>query len=251
MKVLIIEDEPLVAKDLQNRIHNLETGVEVLDVISSVSQAKKWFEAHAAPDLIFSDIQLSDGISFDIFEAMHLQCPVIFTTAYDEYAIRAFKLNSIDYLLKPIDETELRRAFAKYKSLTSEHVLGDQLKTFLKGWGKDEKKYKTRFLTVQRNSLVPVQEHEIGLFHKGELIYIHTLVNEKLIGEHQTLDEIEHLLDPAKFFRVNRQYLIHIQTVARIKNTHKGLSVQLKPPFNLELDISREKAAAFKSWMEG
>jgi two-component system, LytTR family, response regulator len=251
MRVLIIEDEPLVAKDLQNRIKNLEARVEILDVVSSVAQARRWFETHPAPDLILSDIQLSDGISFDIFESMHVQCPVIFTTAYDEYAIRAFKLNSIDYLLKPIDEVELQRAFAKYKSLNVENTVSDQLKTFLKSWGKEERKYKVRFLTLQRNSLVPVLEEEIGLFHKEELIYIHTLANEKLIGEHQTLDEVESLLDPAKFFRVNRQYLIHIQTVARIKTTHKGLSVQLKPPFNIELDISREKATAFKNWMEG
>lgn len=251
MKVLIIEDEPLVAKDLQNRIRNLDASVQVLDIIGSVEQARKWFSANAAPDLILSDIQLSDGISFDIFESMHIQCPVIFTTAYDEYAIRAFKINSIDYLLKPIDEDELKRAFVKYKSLGTENLVNDQLMTLLKNFGKDEKKYKTRFLTVQRNSLVPVLEDEIGAFHKEELIYIHTMANDRLLGEHQTLDEVESLLDPAKFYRVNRQYIIHIQTVARIKNTHKGLSVQLKPPFNIELDISREKATAFKKWMEG
>lgn len=251
MKVLIIEDEPLVAKDLQNRIRNLDASVQVIDIIGSVEQARKWFSANAAPDLILSDIQLSDGISFDIFESMHIQCPVIFTTAYDEYAIRAFKINSIDYLLKPIDEDELKRAFVKYKSLGTENLVNDQLMTLLKNFGKDEKKYKTRFLTVQRNSLVPVLEDEIGAFHKEELIYIHTMANDRLLGEHQTLDEVESLLDPAKFYRVNRQYIIHIQTVARIKNTHKGLSVQLKPPFNLELDISREKATAFKKWMEG
>lgn len=251
MKVLLIEDEPLVARDLQNRIKKIDPAMEVVDVLSSVAQARKWFKSQPLPDLVFSDIQLSDGISFDIFESMHLPCPVIFTTAYDEYAIRAFKVNSIDYLLKPIDEAELRHAVAKYKSLTSEQVLGEQLKNFLKGWGKEERKYKVRFLTVQRNSLVPVLEEEIGLFHKEELIYIHTLANDRLIGEHQTLDEVENLLDPSKFFRVNRQYIIHIQTVARIKSTHKGLSVQLKPPFNVELDISREKATAFKTWMEG
>ncbi|MFZ5971700.1 MAG: LytR/AlgR family response regulator transcription factor [Bacteroidota bacterium] len=251
MRLVIIEDEPLVAKDLQNRITRIAPDAQVVATISSVAQARQWFQTNPPPDLILSDIQLSDGISFDIFESLHLTCPVIFTTAYDAYAIRAFKLNSIDYLLKPIDGEELQRALHKYKSLTSEQVLGDQLKTLLQNWGKDEKKYKTRFLTVQRNSLVPVVEDEIGLFHKEELIYIHTLANGKLISEHQTLDEIESLVDPARFYRVNRQYIIHIQSVARIKTTHKGLSVQLKPPFNFELDISREKATAFKKWMEG
>lgn len=251
MKLLIIEDEPLVAKDLQNRIAKIAPDANVVEILGSVMAAKKWFETNGVPDLILSDIQLSDGISFDIFESLQIQCPVIFTTAYDEYAIRAFKLNSIDYLLKPIDGQELERAIAKYKSIATGPALGDQLKSFLKTWGKTERKYKVRFLTVQRNSLVPVVEDEIGLFHKEELIYIHTLQNEKLIGEHQTLDEIESLIDPAKFFRVNRQYIIHVQSVARIKSTHKGLSVLLKPPFNTELDISREKATAFKNWMEG
>ncbi len=251
MRLVIIEDEPLVAKDLQNRITRIAPDAQVVATIASVAQARQWFQNNPPPDLILSDIQLSDGISFDIFESLHITCPVIFTTAYDAYAIRAFKLNSIDYLLKPIDGAELQRALNKYKSLSSEHVLGDQLKILLQNWDKDERKYKTRFLTVQRNSLVPVVEDDIGLFHKEELIYIHTIGNEKLIGEHQTLDEIESLVDPAKFYRVNRQYIIHIQSVARIKTTHKGLSVQLKPPFNIELDISREKATAFKKWMEG
>jgi DNA-binding LytR/AlgR family response regulator len=173
---------------------------------------------------------------------------VIFTTAYDEYAIRAFKLNSIDYLLKPIDEKELSLALEKYRSIDGASVT-DQLKVLMSGWGKEQRKYKERFLSIQRNSMVPVTQQEIGFFHKEELIFIHTMSNEKMIGEHQTLDEVESLLDPSVFFRVNRQYIIHMQTVARVKTTHKGLTVQLKSPFNFELDISREKATAFKEWL--
>lgn len=248
MKVLIIEDEPLVAKDLLKIIGRVAPDAGVIGNLSSVSEAHKWFDMHQAPDLILSDIQLSDGISFEIFESRKLKCPVIFTTAYDEYAIRAFKLNSIDYLLKPIDESELSRALDKYRSITGASVT-DQLKLLMSGWGKEQKKYKERFLSVQRNSMVPIGQQEIGYFHKEELIFIHTMNNEKMIGEHQTLDEVESLVDPSVFFRVNRQYIIHMQTVARVKSTHKGLTVQLKPPFNLELDISREKATAFKDWL--
>jgi len=248
MRILIIEDEPLVAKDLLKVIGRVAPDAQVIDMITSVDDAHKWFDSHAAPDLILSDIQLSDGISFEIFESRKLKCPVIFTTAYDEYAIRAFKLNSIDYLLKPIDEKELSAALAKYRSIT-DVSLNDQLKTIISGWGKEQKNYKERFLSIQRNSMVPVTQHEIGFFHKEELIYIHTMANEKMIGEHQTLDEVESLIDPSVFFRVNRQYIIHLQTVARVKTTHKGLTVQLKSPFNLELDISREKATAFKDWL--
>lgn len=249
MKILIIEDEPLVAKDLENVLKRLDPSIKVEAVLSSVESAKKWLTQHTLPDLILSDIQLSDGISFDIYENLHLTCPIIFTTAYDDYAIRAFKLNSIDYLLKPIDSVELSAALKKYKSLSSENILTEQLKALVGTWGQQPyKKYKERFLTLHRNTLVPVTQQEIAFFHKEELIYLHTLSNEKLISDHQTMDEIESLLNPELFFRVNRQYIIHIQSIGRIKTTHKGLTVQLKPPFNTEIDISREKAVAFKNW---
>ncbi|MEJ0033551.1 MAG: LytTR family DNA-binding domain-containing protein [Bacteroidota bacterium] len=249
MKLLVIEDEPLVAKDLLKVIGRVAPEATVIGMLSSVNEAHKWFDNNTSPDLVLSDIQLSDGISFEIFESRKLKCPVIFTTAYDEYAIRAFKLNSIDYLLKPIDEKELLAALNKFRSLSEPASVTDQLKQLMSGWGKEQKKYKERFLSIQRNSMVPVTQQEIGFFHKEELIYIHTMNNEKMIGEHQTLDEVESLLDPSVFFRVNRQYIIHLQTVARVKTTHKGLTVQLKQPFNFELDISREKASAFKEWL--
>jgi DNA-binding LytR/AlgR family response regulator len=250
MKILIIEDEPLVAKDLENLLRKIDPSMTVLGVISSVVAAKAWFEKNPVPDLVLSDIQLSDGISFDIYENLHLSCPIIFTTAYDDYAIRAFKLNSIDYLLKPVDGLELSAALTKYKSLSTENILSEQLKSLMSGWGQQpQKKYKERFLTLHRNTLVPITQQSIGFFHKEELIYLHTLTNEKFITEHQTLDEIEGLLDPEIFFRVNRQYIIHIQSVDRIKTTHKGLTVQLKSPFTIDIDISREKAVAFKKWV--
>ena len=247
--ILIIEDEPLVAQDLKNLITKAEPEAKILDTITSVEAARGWFDGNNLPDLILSDIQLSDGISFEIFETLHIHCPIIFTTAYDEYAIRAFKLNSIDYLLKPVDEAELRAALTKYKSLTTETILGEQLKSLMSTWGNQSRKYKERFLTVHRNTLIPVMQNEIAFFHKEELIYLRTLSNEKYITEHHTLDEIESLLSPEIFFRVNRQYILHIQSVAKIKTTHKGLTVQLKPPINIELDISREKAVAFKKWI--
>ena len=249
MKILIIEDEPLVAKDLESVLRKLEPAAEMMGPLVSVQHCKNWLQENQLPDLIFSDIQLSDGTSFEVFENLHLTCPIIFTTAYDEYAIRAFKLNSVDYLLKPIDSKELQRALNKYKSLTAQNTLTNQLKEMMSSWGKDVQRYKERFLSLQRNTMVPVTSGEIAYFHKEELIFIHTMTNEKLIGEHPTLDELESLLDPEKFFRVNRQFILHIQSVARIKSTHKGLSVQLKPPFNMELDISREKAVAFKKWV--
>jgi two-component system, LytTR family, response regulator len=252
MKILIIEDEPLVAKDLQSHLTKLAPEATQFGALTSVSASIKWFSENPLPDLILSDIRLSDGSSFEIFEKLNLNCPIIFTTAYDEYAIRAFKLNSIDYLLKPLDVKELDAALKKYKALSAQPVpvLADQLKSFLGSLGKEQRKYKERFLSMQRNTLVPVTAEEIMFFHKEELIFIHTLKNEKMISEHQTLDEIESLIDPEKFFRVNRQYIVHIQNVDRVKTTHKGLTVQLKSPSTIELDISREKAVAFKNWLD-
>jgi two-component system, LytTR family, response regulator len=249
MKILIIEDEPLVAKDLKRLLERLEPTAQVLDVLVSVAGAKKWFTKNEMPDLILSDIQLSDGVSFEIFENNEIMCPIIFTTAYDAYAIRAFKLNSIDYLLKPIDVKELQNALTKFKALTRNDG-NDSLQELILHLNKQPKKYKERFLSLQRNSLVPVMVNEVAFFNKEELIFINTLKGEKLLSEQGTLDELESLLDPAMFFRVNRQFLVHIQVVARVKTTNKGLSVQLKAPFtSIELDLSREKATAFKQWL--
>jgi DNA-binding LytR/AlgR family response regulator len=249
MKIVIVEDEPLAAQDLQKRIQSIQPDAVIVGIISSVSAAKKWFTTNAHPDLVFSDIQLSDGNSFEIYESIDLACPIIFTTAFDSYAIRAFKLNSIDYLLKPVDEKELAAALKKYKALNPDSLVGEQLKRMLTTWGESSRMFKERFLALHKNTLVPVTVGEIAYIHKDELIYIQTMANEKLISEHHTLDEVETLLDPKIFYRVNRQYIVHIQVVGKIKPTHKGLTVQLKPPFNLEIDISREKATAFKEWI--
>ena len=249
MKVLIIEDEPLVAKDIQKLLLRVEPDSQVLGILTSVEETRKWLSEKESPDLIISDIQLSDGISFEIFEKIDLTCPIIFTTAYDQYAIRAFKLNSIDYLLKPIDEGDLVAALRKYKSLAGRSVLDSQVKSLIQQWGKSNKFYKERFLVLHGNSLVPVMQSEIAFFHKDQLIFVHTTSNEKFICEFHALDDVEELLDPALFFRVNRQYIIHVQSVGKIKTTHKGLTIILKQPLNTELDISREKAAAFRKWL--
>lgn len=249
MKVLIIEDEPLVAKDIQKLVARLEPDAVVIGTLSSVEDSRKWLTQNEAPDLILADIQLSDGISFEIFEKKDLTCPIIFTTAYDEYAIRAFKLNSIDYLLKPIDEVDFAAALRKYKLLAGRSVMDNQVRALIQQWGKTNKFYKERFLVLHGNSLVPVLQTDIAFFHKDQLIFVHTMNNEKFICEFHALDDVEDLLDPANFFRVNRQYIIHAQAVGKVKTTYKGLTVLLKQPLNVEMDISREKAVAFRKWL--
>jgi two-component system, LytTR family, response regulator len=249
MRILIIEDELLVARDIQHHIARIEPEAEIVGILTSVESSNRWFDGHAMPDLILSDIQLSDGIAFDIFESRNITCPIIFTTAYDDYAIRAFKLNSIDYLLKPVDPVELTRALHKYKLFKPAHQIGDQLSDLIHKWNSQIPQFKERFLVVHGNSQIPVSSSEIAFFHKEQLIFLHNIQNEKFICEYNALDEVEELVDPKYFFRVNRQYIIHIQAVGKVKSTHKGLSLSLKPPFMNEIDISREKAVSFKKWL--
>lgn len=249
MTILIIEDEPLVAKDINMLIRRIEPDAIVLGVVGSVEGVKKWFTENPAPDLILSDIQLSDGISFEIFDSINSTIPIIFTTAYDDYAIRAFKVNSIDYLLKPIDSDEMAKALQKYKTVSSKSLMGQQVSHLVRDWGQGKAGFKERFLVTYGNSLVPVMEREVAYFHKDQLIFLHNLENEKFICDFGALDDVESLLNPVNFFRVNRQYIIHIQSVGKVRTTHKGLTVTLKVPFNVDIDISREKAVAFKNWL--
>jgi two-component system, LytTR family, response regulator len=252
MKILIIEDEALAAKDLKRLLKELEPDIHILEVLKSVADSIKWFQQHEKPDLIISDIQLSDGISFEIFEKVNTNTPIIFTTAYDAYAIKAFKVNGIDYLLKPIDEEQLRVSLKKFRLLKESSVYNEQVKQLLNSYlnKTEEKKYRERFLAELRNSIIPIATENIATFCKDELIYIHTFDQQKLICDARTLDEVEHLVDPKSFYRANRQYIININSVDKIKSTYKGLTVVLKSPVNQEVDISREKAADFKRWLE-
>jgi two-component system, LytTR family, response regulator len=249
MKIVIIEDEPLVANDIRKLVQRLEPEASVLAILTSVEMCRRWFSKNDHPDLILSDIQLSDGTSFEVFETAPVQCPIIFTTAYDDYAIRAFKLNSIDYLLKPVDEAELARALQKYKNLASSSQFGEQLRQMMSHWGRGMSMYKERFLVMRGNAMVPVNQTGIAYFHKDQLIFLHTMDNEKFICEFSALDDVEELLNPEFFFRVNRQYIIHVQSVAKLRTTHKGVTVMLKSPLDVEIDISREKAGLFRKWL--
>ncbi|MFN0215920.1 MAG: LytR/AlgR family response regulator transcription factor [Saprospiraceae bacterium] len=256
MRALIIEDEPLVAKDLKKLVSEADAGIEVLCTLASVEEAVEWLNTHAEPDLMFLDIQLSDGTSFDIFERTTVQCPVIFTTAYDDYAIRAFKVNSIDYLLKPVDKRELALALEKLKWATTkgQSDLREQVQTLIAQMA-DEKKpkiYKERFLAHQGKMHVVVRQGNIASFQKDTLIYLVTTDKQQLVTDFETMDELEELLDPAIFFRANRQIFLHVNTVESYRTDSYGkLQVKLKAPVSTVVDISREKAQAFKQWLGG
>lgn len=253
IKAVIIEDEQLIAKELANKIADVADDITIVEILPSLKTARKWFMQNAEPDLLFMDIQLSDGVSFELFDHFILKCPVIFTTAYDEYAIRAFKVNGIDYLLKPIDITDLKNAIEKYRNLlsgkTNFPVDMQQLMATLAA--PPAALYKEKFIVYMRNNWIPVDTRDIACFMRDNLNYLYTFAGDKYILDYTTLEDIEELLDPKLFYRANRQSIIHINAVQSVKpHENQKLSVFLKAPLKMEVDISREKAPAFKKWFD-
>lgn len=255
MKALIIEDESLIADEMKATIRAVAQDIEVLDTLPSIKAAKKWLMNNAEPDLLFMDIKLSDGLSFEIFEQFTLQCPVIFCTAYEEYAIRAFKVNGVDYLLKPVQEDELKKAIDKVRNMreTKSFIPGDlqQLIQYFTQPGIAKENFKERFIINANNKWTPVDTKDIAIFFKENLNYIYTLSGDKFIYDFTALEEIEEVLDPKLFFRANRQTLLNINAIQSIKPYgNQKLMIHLKSPLKLEIDISREKAPLFKKWMD-
>jgi len=255
MKALIIEDESLIAEELQHSLSSVASDIEVLDVLASLKAAKKWFMQNVEPDILLMDVRLSDGLSFELFEQYSLKCPVIFTTAYEEYAIRAFKVNGVDYLLKPVQEEDLKKAIDKCRSMIESRsfVTGD-LQQLLKHFtqpGTITATFKEKFIVNFNNRWIPVDTKDIALFEKDNLNYIYTFNGDKYIYDFSALEEIEELLNPKTFFRANRQTIINIDAIHAVKpHGNQKLSIQLKAPLKLEVDVSREKAPLFRKWMD-
>ena len=249
MRILLIEDEIPAAKRLSNLLKEMEPSTIILDTIDSVETAVKWLKIHAEPDLIFMDIHLADGNSFLIFEQIELKCPIIFATAYDEYAIKAFKVNSIDYLLKPIDKTELQSALTKFKNSrnTNETLDFKQLISSIKN---EKKEYKQRFLVRISDRLVPINTSDVCYFYaEDKMVFLQTEQNKYPIDF--TLDQLEELLDPQSFFRINRKYFGQVKAISKIFNHLNGkLKLILTPSQYDEIYVSRERASDFKTWLE-
>lgn len=250
MTTIIIEDEKPAARLLQRKLLKLDVEVGVL--LHSVEEAIEWFTINEHPDLIFLDIQLSDGLSFEIFEKVEIKSAVIFTTAYDEYALRAFKLNSIDYLLKPIDEDDLVVAVSKFKSrLPKQETLQldfEQIKKMLSN--PFDKNFKKRFTVKisQHLKVILVEEIEC-FFSENKGTYIHTFDNRNFLIE-TTLELLEQDLDPAEFFRVSRKFIIPLKAIKEIVvHSNSRLKVILPSYKDEEVIVSREKVADFKNWI--
>ena len=254
MKTIIIEDEPLVAKDLQKLIKQIDPAIEIIAILDSLKACVEYFTANAEPDLLFMDVQLSDGVSFDLLNRVPITCPIIFTTAYNEYALRAFKVNSVDYLLKPIDKTELVSAIERFKKMSTVQNSGlqEQIRLVMDqlAMPAENKIYKERFMAHSGKSFIVINESSIAYFLKDTLIYIVTNDKQQFVTDFQSIDEVEELVNPKFFYRANRQYIIHINAIDNFKtDVYSKLIVKLKPPLNITIDISREKAQAFRRWI--
>jgi two-component system, LytTR family, response regulator LytT len=252
MRVLIVEDELLLAKNLQKTLMQVEPSAVVCAVTQSVEDTMEWLQNNPAPDLLLMDIELADGRSFDVFKSVAITSPVIFTTAYDEYALKAFKVNSIDYLLKPILAEELRAALQKYKNTLRPSSLPADLQHLLSEIQnlKNPAEYRTRFLVKQGKKMVSIAIEEIAyIFSEKHFCYLRTNDNQKYLIDY-SLDELEKTLSPADFFRVNRQYIISNKCVQAIHSWfNQKLIIELKPAAENQVIISREKANSFKAWM--
>lgn len=250
MNIIIIEDEKPAARLLKRKIEKL--GLQVNLMLHSVEESINWFQNNAHPDLIFLDIQLSDGLSFEIFENIDIKSAIIFTTAYDEYALRAFKLNSIDYLLKPIDEEDLETAVDKFKTrtATAPNVSLD-FEMIKEMFAKSNaKQYKTRFTVKigQHLKVITIDEIEC-FFSENKGTYIHTFDNRNYLID-TTLEVLEQELDTKHFFRISRKFIIPLQSIKEIILYSNSRLKIILPTYNEdEVIVSREKVQEFKTWI--
>jgi DNA-binding LytR/AlgR family response regulator len=255
MNVLIIEDEYPAAERLERMLERADPTIRVSAVLESVEVATDWLRTNVAPDLILSDIQLSDGLSFEIYEHVLVQSPIIFTTSYDEYAIRAFKHKSIDYLLKPIKFEELQRAIEKYRTLHSVPTVTDhaaRLEKLLDTLSHSGRTYKKRFLVKKGEQLIPVADEAVAyLYTENELVYLITHGSKKYVVDY-TLEQLDGLLDPTHFFRINRQFIVSLAAVQQIHTYFSSrLKLQLQPTASTDVVVSKGQVKGFKAWLEG
>ena len=252
MNIMIIEDETLAAEKLENLKKELDASVNILGKLKSIETVTDWFESSGdKPDLIISDIRLLDGLSFEIFKQVDYKGAVIFTTAYDQYAIKAFEVNSIDYLLKPVQKEKLKNSLEKFKSLNSAMESPfpyEELVAMIKG---QQQEYKSRFMVRTGNKIVAVPVEKISYFYsQNKLTYIVTHDNKKYPLD-QPLEVIDKQLDPKQFFRANRQFIITFESVDEIHPYFKGrVKINLKHQPDEEIIISAEKSPEFKKWLD-
>lgn len=250
---LIIEDEAPAARRLQSLLQEVAPQWQIMEVIDNIEDTVGWLKSHQMPQLIFMDIQLADGLSFSIFEQVTIKTPIIFTTAYDEYAIKAFQVNSIDYLLKPIDKDKLQKSIKKFEELHQKQELTtpniEQLLHFLQDKSQD---YKNRFLVKMGERLIPIEQQEIAYFMAEDKIVLLVTHQNKKFAIDYTLDRLENLLNPTYFFRLNRKFFVRFDAIQQIHSYFNGkLKIDILPNPNTDVVVSRDKSSSFKDWLDG
>ena len=260
MKVFIVEDEELAVKKLCKNLESVDGTAEVVGIADSIRSSVDWLQNNPTPDLILMDIELCDGQSFEIFDKVEVKSTVIFTTSYDEYALKAFKVNSVDYLLKPVQKEDLKAALAKLQNIktmyggqqngsSSSSVTVDSLVKELQ-LKLQPKEFRKRFLVKHAQKLVSVDIEEIAFFYSdGRLNFFKTYDNRKFVVDY-TMDELEDMLDPKRYFRISRSFYVSINSIDQIHDYFGNrLILHLKPAVDKEAIVSREKVTEFKVWM--
>jgi two-component system, LytTR family, response regulator LytT len=252
MKVLIIEDEQPAAKQLTKMLQKANSSITIIETIDSVEASVKWLNTFPSPDAIFMDIQIADGLSFDIFNHTDINCPVVFTTAFDQYAIKAFRVNALDYLLKPIDEDELNDVINKLKTKGTPQYSIDFLQNLMPQFTKPIAEFKSRFLIKQGTTLNFVETNDIAFFFSEDgLTHFYSIHNKKHLIE-QTLDELEHQLNPSDYFRINRKIIVSIKSIKKISpHFNSRLKLELNPHYLEDIFVARERVSDFKTWLGG
>lgn len=256
MNIILIEDEAIAMRMLRKVILATEKDAVIVAELESVADALKWFTSNSSTmvDVIFSDIQLSDGLSFEIFESLPLQLPVIFTTAYNEYAIRAFKVNGVDYLLKPIQEKEVEAALSKLKltkSLFSKQQM-TEIQLLMQQFQPAHVQLNPTFLAFQKEKIIPVKSENIAWMNTQNQILTAVLANNQKMHLEETMDNIEKRLPKTEFFRVNRQYIVSRKAIVEAEfYFNNRLSLKLIPPAPETVIVSRERVTLFRNWLQG
>lgn len=251
MKVIIIEDEIAACENFIFLLQQINSKIEVVKTLDSVKSAIDYFKTSNEFDLIFMDIHLGDGISFEIFEEVTISTPIIFITAYDQYAIKAFKVNSIDYLLKPINKVELENAIAKFEKNNASINDIKKIQKVLSEIKQQNKTYKTTFLVHKRESLIPIETNEIAFFNINSGIVKGTRHNKESFIMDRNMDRLIAEIDPTLFYRVNRQFIVHRTAIKKINYSFNGkLTLTVSPKFNEPIIISKAKSTHFKEWMK-
>ncbi|MFO7574298.1 MAG: LytTR family DNA-binding domain-containing protein [Bacteroidales bacterium] len=251
MKVVIVEDESFAVLRLKKMINEYDPDIEVVAELESVAESVAWFRANKEPDLIFLDIHLEDDLSFAIFEKVQISCPIIFTTAFDEYAIKAFKLKSIDYLLKPIVQEELAAALKKYREMTATAKQGNNLESLYQMLVSKVPEYRERFSVSYGAKIKTISIDQIAYFASEEGFTFAYLATKGSYPIDVSLDKLMEEVDPARFFRINRKILLGIDGIADIHVYPKSrLKLDLNPKFHEEVFVSLDRVTSFKKWLD-